>query len=216
MIICGCWWGRFVAFNTSTSCQTSALQSLPFLLLRTNLAANSFPVAFSLQRFTTAYCPLKSERLTPFVVNAEQTAWRINIYFTQQLNTLPCLPSDFVENIEVIFNRFCARGKGHCEWYSRLPAYHKSVSRRVSIRSHLALDPATIEIFGQPWPVTLNRSENASSTPRVLAAHLPNWPTNQNRRMLFGLRLPFIVTSAHSRSSRMITLWNAKLSSKSP
>ena len=79
------------------------------------------------------------------------------IYFTQQLNTLPCLPSNFVENIKMIFDRFCARGKGHCEWYLRLPAYHKSVSRGVSIRSHLAVDPASIEIFSQPWPVTLNR-----------------------------------------------------------
>lgn len=64
---------------------------------------------------------------------------------------------------------------------------------------------------------TQSRSENRYfiNSPRSCRA-FANWPTNQNRRMLFVLRLPFIVTSAHLRSSRMITLWNAELSSKSP
>ena len=73
VMICGCWWGEFVAWSTSTSCQTSALQSFPFLLLRTNFAANSLPVAFSLHLFTTAYCPLKIKYYFPS--NDRQINW---------------------------------------------------------------------------------------------------------------------------------------------
>lgn len=58
VIIFVCWYGVLIELKTSTSCQTSLRQSWPFLLLRTNFAANCRPVDFWVHRLTTAYCPL--------------------------------------------------------------------------------------------------------------------------------------------------------------
>lgn len=59
---------------------------------------------------------LPSEKWKINAISRKRWTEESKIYFTQQLNMLPYSPSNFVENIEVIFNRFCARGKGHCEW----------------------------------------------------------------------------------------------------
>lgn len=63
-----CWYGVFTVLRTSTSCQTSLLQSCPFLRLRTNFAANCSPVDFWVHCLTTAYCPLKNrnEKMSNF------------------------------------------------------------------------------------------------------------------------------------------------------
>lgn len=52
--------------RTAISCVTSARQSRPRRLFRMNLAANTFPVALSMQRFTTANFPLMSQNHTPW------------------------------------------------------------------------------------------------------------------------------------------------------
>lgn len=141
---------------------------------------------------TTAYCPLKVKYLRHQYPRQRRTDRIKNQEYIFHATTqhAPYVPSNFVENIKVIFNRFCARRKGHRERYPRLSAYHRVEA--FPIPSHLAVNPASIEVFSQPWPVTLNLSRKLlQQLLCVLAAHLPKPTTNQNRRMLFGLRLPF-------------------------
>lgn len=131
-----------MALSTSTSCQTSARQSLPFLLLRTNFAANSLPVACSLHRLTTAYCPLKAKY--KFSSNQRQQT-RIT-----RNGLMVSSPSDFVENVEEIFDCLSSRRPRHLKDTLGSPLIANSSNERLrsSQSAYSKWKPADVEIFG--------------------------------------------------------------------
>lgn len=153
-MIWGCWCGKFVALSTSTSCQTSALQSLPFLLLRTNFAANSLPVAFSVHLLTTAYCPLKVNFVK---INPKK---RTDLYYLQRLEWWSAyLPIS--SKMSKKFSIASVRGvRAISQISSRSRALHLSQTGKWASTSLLKVslflgEPARTEIFG---PIDLSHS----------------------------------------------------------
>ena len=157
-----------MALSTSTSCQTSALQSLPFLLLRTNFAANSLPVVFSVHLLTTAYCPLKVNFVQ---INPKK---RTDKYYLQRLDGQ--LTSRFRRKCRRNFQSpRCAVSAPFMRYQVslELSTYHKLVSERRLPSSKSAYSKENRLV--QKYLVQLTcHTRSVSENTRVLSAHLPN------------------------------------------